>query len=192
MKRREQAAEGVTVVVRTGACAVDDFRSRGLPKGNVHLAAAALAVAGLLLLYACSGGHSLLREQDALLGLSNRTVLMLLALLHLGVCGWLLAARDATGQGLVMLWLGVNCLVYRLGMAWLKAATPLPVVKLLAWKLGASAHALDIGWRLFIAYLVVGSVAHLLLERRRLRQMQSDAFLRHWKEVREHRAAAEG
>ena len=157
-----------------------------LLRGNVHLAAAGLAVVGLMLLCASSGRDPLFRQADALLGLSNRTLLRLLGLLHLGLAGWLLATRDLLSQGLMMLWLGVNCIVYQVGMAWVKAAVPLPVVKLVARKLGANPNAVDVCWRLFIAYLVLGSLAHVLLEWRRLKRVQSDAFMKHWKELREH------
>ena len=141
------------------------------------------------MLWACSGSHALFGQRDALFDLSNRTVLTVFGLLHLGLGGWLLTMRGSMSQGLMMLWLGVNCMVYRVGMAWMKAATPLPVVQLVAWKLGANAKAVDICWRLFIAYLVVGSLAHVLLERRRLKGLESEAFLRHWKETREHGTA---
>jgi hypothetical protein len=157
----------------------------------VRLAATALAVAGLAMLWACSGENALHGQRDALFDLSNRTVLAVLGLLHLGLSGWLLATRGSMSQGFMMLWLAVNCIVYRVGMAWMKAASPLPVVQLVAWRLGANAKGVDICWRLFIAYLVVGSLAHLLLERRRLKGLESDAFLRHWKETREHGTASQ-
>jgi hypothetical protein len=156
-----------------------------LLKGNMRLAAAALAVAGLAMLWACSGGHSWLRQPDALVGLSNRTLLAVFGLLHLGLAGWLLVTRDLMSQGLLMLWLGVNYLIYRLGMAWVKAAIPLPVVKLVAWKLGASPPVVDACWKLLTAYLLLGGPAHLLLERRRTRMLQDAAFLTHWKGMRE-------
>ena len=160
-----------------------------LLRGHVHLTATALAVMGLAMLWACTSRHWLLGERDALFDLSNRTVLAVLGLLHLGLSGWLLATRGSMSEGFMMLWLGVNCIVYRVGMAWMKAASPLPVVQLVAWKLGANPKAVDICWRLFIAYLVVGSLARLLLERRRLKGLESEAFLRHWKETREHGTA---
>jgi hypothetical protein len=162
-----------------------DERVVWLLRTNVHLAAAALAMAGLILLLASSGSHSLFRQADALLGLSNRTLLVLLGLLHAGLSVWLLAAKDLVSQGLMMLWLGLNCFVYRVGMAWLGAATPLPVVKLVAWKLRASPRAVDICWRLLIGYLVLGSLAQLILQWRRSRRLQAGAFLRRWKELRE-------
>ena len=84
--------------------------------------------------------------------------------------------------------LGANCFVYRVGMIWLKAVAPLPLVKLVAWKLGASPRAVDTCWKALIAYLVAGSLAHLMLERRRLKLDEDAAFLKRWKISREHAA----
>jgi hypothetical protein len=177
----QERGPGPTGEKRPRTAAVSGTR---LLRGHVHLTATALAVMGLAMLWACSGEHALHGQRDAVFDLSNRTVLAVLGLLHLGLSGWLLATRGSMSQGLMILWLGVNCIVYRVGMAWMKGATPLPVVQLVAWKLGANAKAVDICWRLFIAYLVVGSLVHLLLERRRLKGLESEAFLRHWKESR--------
>jgi hypothetical protein len=162
-----------------------------LLRGNVHLAAGALAVAGCVLLFASSGRHTLFREADPLLGLSNRTLLALLGLLHLSLSVWLLATNDLMAQGLTMLWLGANSVAYSVGMAWLKAATPLPVLKLVAWKLGARPTGVDMCWKLMTAYLVVGSLAHLVLHWWRLKRLASDAFMRRWKQSREQGASTQ-
>jgi len=164
---------------------VDSKQLARLLKVNVHLATATLVVAGLVCLWASLGRHSLLRQPDALLGLTNRTLLTALGLLHLGLSVWLLATRKYTSQALLMLWLGADCLVYRLGMAWLKATAPVPLVKLLAWKLDASPKALGVCWSVLIAYLVVGGLAHLMLQRHQLKRQEDAAFLRRWKQTRE-------
>ena len=162
-----------------------------LLRANVHLAAAALAAVGLMLLFSSAGRHSLFRQPDALLGLSNRTLLALLGLLHLGISVWLIATKDVMTQGLVLLWWGVNCSVYFVGMSWLKTVSPLPVVKLVAWKLGASPRTLGFCWGVLVFYLVLGSLAHLLLERRRRKREESEAFIRRWRQSREQGASAE-
>jgi hypothetical protein len=161
-----------------------DERLVWLLKANVHFAAAALLVVGIGFLCACSGRNVLFRQSDALLGLHNRTLLALLAMLHLGLGVWLLATRNLLSQGLMILWLGVNCLVYHVGLAWLKAAAPLPVVKLVAWKLGAKPNTVDASWKLLIACLVVGGLVHSLAQHRHLKRLKSESFIRHWEIIR--------
>ncbi|MBI3851683.1 MAG: hypothetical protein HY298_15605 [Verrucomicrobia bacterium] len=157
-------------------------------KRYVQATATMFAVIGLLMLLVGLDDIPPLRQQDALFGLTTRTVLVLAGVLHLAVSGYLFVGRDLMNQGIVTSWAGLNHLVYLLGMVWLKAAAPFPAVVALAWKLGVAKVA-GILWILFIVYLVLGSLLILILEWRQWKQSEAEAFFKRWREVRAHELA---
>jgi hypothetical protein len=138
----------------------------------------------IVMLLASWEDWTLLRRRDDLFGVTIRTVLVVAALLHLAACGWLFATRDLVNQAMVLLWMGVNHVVYRTALAWLKVATPLSILRVIGMKVGIHARTLDFCWKLFMAYLVVGSVVVLIFEWRRLRRLKAEEFLMHWRERR--------
>lgn len=78
-------------------------------------------------------------------------------------------------------------ILYGVGMAWvMNVAAPFPAVVAVAWKLGINSKMTDICWKLFIAYLVLGGFLVVALEWRRLKQLEAQAFLKGWGEVRAH------
>jgi len=158
-------------------------------KGYTRLTAGLFAAAGLVLLYTALDRDILLRQPDALFGVSNRTLVVLAGLLHLALGGYLFAGRDWLNRGLMALWAGVNHLGYCVGMAFLHVAAPLPVVQLVAWNLGLRPKTLDLGWKIFIAYLLIGSLLHLQLEWQRLKRVRNEAVLKRWLQEREHSSA---
>jgi len=155
-------------------------------KGYTRLTAGLFAAVGLVLLYTALDRDLLLRQPDAVFGVSNRTLAGLAGLLHFALGCYLFAGRDGLRRGLLTLWAGTNHLVYCLGMVLLHVATPLPVVQLAAWNLGLRPRTLDLGWKLFIAYLVIGSLLLLLREWRHLKQASNEAFLKRWLKEHEH------
>ncbi len=144
-----------------------------------------LVVMTLVMLAASLEDWALLRRRDALLGVTIRTVLIVAGLLHLVISGWVFATRDVVNQALLLLWVGVNHLVYRAGLAWLKAATPLPILRVLGMKVGIPARTLDFCWKLWMAYLVIGSLVVLVLAWRRRKRLATEAFFLDWRKTRE-------
>lgn len=126
-----------------------------------------------------------LHQPDAVFGLGTRLVLVVGGLLHLTVSGCLFATRDPMTQGFVACWASLNYSVYLAGMAWLKAAASIPAVVVVAWELGVSAKVIYILWILFITYLGLGGLLLLILERRRLKRLEVEAFLKDWHTLRE-------
>jgi DNA-directed RNA polymerase subunit RPC12/RpoP len=98
--------------------------------------------------------------------------------------------RDPISLGLVACWAGLNYIVYLGGVAWLKAAGAVPAVVVLAWELGVSAKVIYILWGLFIAYLVLGGMLLVLLERRRQLCLEAEAFLKGWHNSHDRQAPA--
>lgn len=159
-----------------------------LLRGYVYATAAFLAGAGLLLVFTACDAARLpqFRERDALFGLTTRTLLAVAGLLYLALSAYLFVGRDWMMRGLVILWAGLNHVVYYLGMVWLHAAAPFPAVVLVGWRIGVRPEVVDRRWKWFIASLVVGSTLLLLVEWRRLKQVEAAALLKRWRELREH------
>lgn len=150
----------------------------------IRLAATVFAGSGLLLLFSSSGEERLLTQREALLGLPNWTFLVLAGLTHLGISVCLFAVTDAMNRGILALWAGVCELVYRSGMAWLGASTPLATACLVGWKIGVNPRTVDACWKLFVAYLLMGSMLHLMLTWRRVKRLEAEAALAQWRVMR--------
>jgi hypothetical protein len=150
-----------------------------------YAAAVMFAGTGLVMLFGAMDDIPPLGQADAVFGLSTRAVRVATGLLHLAVSGCLFATRDPMKQGLVACWAGLNYIVYLAGLAWLKAAASIPAVVVVAWELGVSEKTVQIVWRLFIAYLVTVGFLLVVLEWRRLKNVEAEGFLKRWHESRE-------
>lgn len=167
-------------------------RARWVPRfaaAYAYASTVVLALMGFMLVYTSLDGHrrlfQLLASPDALFGVSTRTALLVAGLLHLVLCGAFLLVRDPMGRGMLGTWAAWNYLIYRGGMTWLRAATPFPSVQAVARKIGAQPNTVDWWWKLLIGYLLLGGTALLVAERHRLKHLKADAFLKHWREMRE-------
>jgi hypothetical protein len=149
------------------------------------LAAALFALIGVAMLYTATGGEKLLSQPDALFRFTSGTMLVLCGLLHIGFSVSLFLTRDLMCQGFQTLWMGLNYIVYHAGMSLLNVVPPYRMIQLLAWKFGLLARVSNGCWNLFSAYLLMGSILFLMLEWRRLEQVQSEAYLKHWTETRD-------
>jgi hypothetical protein len=157
-----------------------------LLKGYIYPAAAMLGVMGSIMLFSALDPLPPLRRLDALFGLSTRTVLLIAAVLHLSLSCLLFIRRDPVTQSILSLWAGWNHIAYYVGTAWvMNVPSPFPTEVAVAWKVGLSSKTMDVFWKAFIAYLVVGSLTFLVFEWRRLNQLKSASFLKHWSEMRE-------
>ena len=144
-----------------------------------------LGVMGFFMLFSALGSVPPLWQSDALFGLTTRTVLVLTGVLHLAVSSYLFAGRDLMNKGIIAVWAGCNHIVYYVGIVWvMKVAPPLPAEVALAWSAGLSSQAIDLLWKVIIAYLFVGGPAVVTLEWRRLKELQIETFVKDWGEAR--------
>jgi len=161
-----------------------DARLR-LVKRLVRGSAVVFATTGLVMLYGARDYIPPLEQPDPVLGLSTRSFLCIAGLVHLAISGCLCATRDPVTLGLFACWAALNYIVYLAGAAWLKAAGTIPAVVVLGWELGVSAEVIYTVWGVFIAYLVLGGLLLVVLERRRQLRLQAEAFLKGWGDMRQ-------
>ena len=143
------------------------------------------AAAGLVMLYGARDYIPPLGQPDPVVGLSTRALLCVAGLAHLAISGALCAARDPMTLGLLACWASLNYIVYLAGTIWLKAAGAIPAVVVLGWELGVSAKAIYTVWGVFIAYLALGGLLLVVLERRRRVRQEAEAFVKGWGEMRQ-------
>jgi hypothetical protein len=159
--------------------------------GYVYSTAALLGAIGAMLFlvtWTCKvrGIQPWLNGPDPLFGFANRTVLLLAGALHLALGGCLFAMRDLVNRGLLALWVGLNCFLYRVAMVWVMEMTaPFPMENFVGWRMGVKSGMVDLCWKLFIAYLVIGSSALMLLRLWQLKQSKDEAWVKRWLETRD-------
>jgi|ERR1043166_62820 hypothetical protein len=151
----------------------------------VYASGLLLVVVGLVMVLTASERLKILQEPDVLFGAQNRIVLALAGLLHVALVGCLLATRSLLTRAALLLWLGINHVVYRLGLIWMHVAAPAPLLRAMGLKLEAQATALNTCWTWLIGYLVAGSVLVALSEWRRLRRLEADEFMTEWRRTRQ-------
>lgn len=163
---------------------VDNKTVTGLGKyfrAYVNCAAALFLLAGLTMYFATSGTDRQLMEEDAVFGLKTQKLLLLASVCHVALAVYLLIPGGLPQRGIVVLWAGWCYLIYHLGMLWMGATSPFPAVQLVGWKLGANNPRLaDILWKLLIAFLVLGSLWHLVWEWRETKRVDLEAFWKRW------------
>jgi DNA-directed RNA polymerase subunit RPC12/RpoP len=158
-----------------------------LSRDYVYASATMFAIMGLVTLFSASGDVSLLRQEDALFGVTTRVLLLLTGILHLAISTYLFAGRDLMNRGIAVLWAGTCHIYYLVGMVVMKIQSPFPAVMLVAWKVGVSAKVIGILWILLIAFFLLGGVMLLALEWRRLKQVEQEMYLQRWSKMREHK-----
>jgi hypothetical protein len=150
-------------------------------RAYVNGAAALFLLAGLAMYFASSGTDRQLMLEDAVFGLKTQRLLLLAAVFHVALGVYLFVPGGLTQRGLLILWAGWCYLIYHLGMLWMDVTTPFPTVQLVGWKLGANNPQLaDILWKLLIAFLVLGSLWHLVWEWRETQRVDLEAFWKRW------------
>jgi hypothetical protein len=125
------------------------------------------------------------RRLDPVLGTSTRNVLWAAAVINLGISAGVFGIRDRITQASLLLWLGWIQVAYRLGLTLLNASMPLVILRVLGMKVGIHARTLDFCWKLWMAYLVIGSLVVLVLAWRRRKRLATEAFFLDWRKTRE-------
>lgn len=137
---------------------------------NLRIAAWVSLAVGLAVLFTAIDNEPLLQEKDVVIGLSSRVLLLIGAVLMCGLGYYLFSCRDLVTRGLAILWMVLNFVVYRVGLAWMRADVPCPVVTLTGWKLGIQPATLDICWKAITAYFAIGGISLVIyhgLQRKR-------------------------
>ena len=167
----------------------DDSASESWMMRAVHAWAVGAAVVfgllGLVLLLAGAENGPPWQKADAIFGVSTRTVLRVGGSVHLLLAGYMAFARNPLSQGLLALWLGLNYTVYRIGLMWMGAESPLPVLQCTGDAVGIKPQTLSTSWTWFTVYLMAGGVLLLLVEWRRWKRIEAESFMERWREMRQ-------
>lgn len=160
-----------------------------LADAYAYTSAAVCAAMGLLMLYGTLGEgprmRQLLASPDAVLGMSNHTLLIVAGVIHLALGAFLIVKRDPASCGAVTAWAGFNYLVYHIGVAWMGVAAPLPGVRAVAQNAGIAPATLNVAWWCVTLFFLTGTCVILAGACRRWRQAKSIAVLERWREYRE-------
>ncbi len=157
-------------------------------KGGIYLTAALLALLGLFLLHTAwvtrSSDDWWLGWRDPLFGISNRVMLVLGSLLHLGAAAYLFAARDLLNRSLAALWAGLNHLVYYAGVRLVEPSALSNTERFIGWRLQLQPESVDHQWKILQIGLMVTSLAALILIWRHSKKLRKEAWFKHWQESR--------
>jgi hypothetical protein len=120
---------------------------------------------GLAKLTTSTGNARILDRADSVFWfMSNRQLLLAVALLEIGIAAAILSKRlDLTNKLYLIAWLGSVFLIYRGARAWAGDHGPCGCVGNLTEALGISAGAADLGMKIMLVYLLAGSLAFLAL-----------------------------
>jgi hypothetical protein len=130
-------------------------------------------------------------EPDPILGISNRTMLLSAGALHLVFCGGMLTTRNLLYRAILIIWTGLNCLIFRFAMIWLTKKAPFAMEYFVGWRIKVKPGTLDVCWLLFVGYLIAGSSIFILLKRRYTKQREDKIWFQHWQETRDQASDAE-
>lgn len=133
---------------------------------NIYLllVAVLLGVTAFAKLYSAAGEARILTLSDPLFLLTNREVLMAVGLLELVVVAYLLFGCHTLKKHLLIIWLSLNFIVYRVGIWWVAPGKPCPCLGTLTARLPLKPDTVDLLLKLVITYMLCGSVLFLLLD----------------------------
>lgn len=154
-----------------------------------YLTTTALGLVGLFLLWTAwatrNSNDWWLGMHDPLLGIRNRVMLVIGGLLHLAIAVYLFAARDLLNRTLAVLWMGLNHLIYYVGVHLVEPSALPNLERFIGWRLQLQPEAVDRRWKLFQLYLLVTGVVFAILIWRQSRRLGKEVWLKQWQEKRE-------
>jgi hypothetical protein len=127
-------------------------------------AAVLLSTTAVGKLVTVASGIPVLELPDPFFVVTNRTILLSVAITELVIVFLLLVSRESWMKGLSCAWLGSNFLLYRTGVWLLEGAQPCPCLGALGPKLGLKAAEVEFLLKLGAVYLLVAGLALALLE----------------------------
>lgn len=131
------------------------------PAGNpakalaVVVAAALLVAAALSKLYTSLGDLPMLELFDPVLLVKNRYLLIGVGLLEIGIAAVLLVSKQWWFKGILLLWLSVNFVLYRLAFFLSGAGEPCPCLGNVVSKLGLAPAQAEFLLKAAVAYLFI-------------------------------------
>ena len=129
-----------------------------------YCAAVILIVTASAKLLSASGTARVLALPDALLTLTNRTVLVLAGSSELLLACYLIFGRKSWLKTPLVAWLATNFLIYRLGLLWMGVHKPCGCLGTITDALSIPPATVDLLMKIVLAYLLAGSYGLIVLE----------------------------
>ena len=156
-------------------------------KGYLYLTATALSLVGLFLLSTWWSTRNYddwwLGWRDPLLGISSRAILVLGGALHLGAAAYLFATRNTLNRTLAVLWVGLNHLMYYVGVRMVEPSALPNAERFMGWRLQLRPEVVDARWRILQLCLITTSVVFIILIWCQSKQLRKEAWFRQWQET---------
>ncbi len=105
-----------------------------------------------------TGAATILNERDPILGIPNRTLMGVVAVLELAIGALCIFGRDRQLQGVVLIWFGTVLAIYRAGLWWMDYAKPCTCLGAIGEALSLSDLAADIILRSVLVAMVVAGI----------------------------------
>ena len=148
---------------------------RFFSRAYMRLTACVLILIALVLVFTALDDEPLLQQRDALTGLSTRAILLVAGIIGATVSPYLFVARALMTNGLLVSWLSLNLIIYRIGMNCMNVSNPNPTMILTGWKIGIWPRILDGYLIALIIYLAIGGLLITALEWRVVRIQRAKA-----------------
>jgi len=153
----------------------------------VYTAAGILGLGGCFLLFTSTSYERVLRQPDLIFSIiSNRTVFEIAGAIQLVIAGYLFFGRNLITKIVIILWIGLNHLVYREATIFLPSGKGVfPPALLISRHIGVTPKTLDTFWKLFIMYLLIGGLFQIFKESRDKIRRRKIAFVGEWQRKRD-------
>lgn len=121
-----------------------------------------LCLTAIAKLVSAGGSARILNLPDPLLILSNKIVLVLVAVMELVIAGFALFSKKINLALYLIAWFASNLLIYRLGLWWSKVAAPCSCLGTVTDALPFSPHTIQLMMKCILGYMLIGSFGLLL------------------------------
>jgi hypothetical protein len=134
-----------------------------------------LLLTALAKLVSSAGHQAVLLTSDPVFGIPFRCFFLATGVVELIIALFCLTSGRVRASTVLIMWLTINCLVYRAGMYWVGYNSPCKCLGTLTDSLHISPGTADAVLKIILAYFGIGSCAALWILHRRSEVLQAQA-----------------
>lgn len=121
-----------------------------------------LSATALSKVFSAGGAARVMDQSDPLLILSGRQVLLAAGLVEFAVVAYLLSGKNKRSKYLLVIWLSLDFVLYRLFVSWAAPGKPCPCLGTVGERLPFRPQTTDLMLKLIIGYLLAGAIFFLV------------------------------